>query len=154
MQSICLLLILSIIIISSGKAANEGTKNYLLGTLKRGRTLRLQFGNECSVDGSQFLKPVARIKILNFAAENRKRSKTGIRKVSAAEGVRDVFGRILAVAMLPIHSTYLAISLQKCLFLLPIVMGFPLRLTRQLSQKLLKANKKLFWQTSQSKQLW
>ena len=40
---------------------------------------------------------MARTKILNFAAENVKRSKTGIRKVSAAEGVRDVFGRILAV---------------------------------------------------------
>jgi len=44
-----------------------------------------------------FLKPVARTKILNFAAENRKGPKTGTRKVSAAEGVRDVFGRILAV---------------------------------------------------------
>ena len=83
--------------ISSGKAANEETKKYLLGILERGRTLRLKFETECSVDGSRFLKPVARTKILNFAAENRKRSKTGARKVSAAEGVRDVFGRILAV---------------------------------------------------------
>lgn len=83
--------------ISSGKAANEGTQKFLLGTLERGRTLRLQFENECSVDGSRFLKPVARTKILNFAADNRKRSKTGTRKVNAAEGVRDVFGRILAV---------------------------------------------------------
>ena len=83
--------------ISSGKAANEETKKYLLGILERGRTLRLKFETECSVDGSRFLKPVARTEILNFAAENRKRSKTGARKVSAAEGVRDVFGRILAV---------------------------------------------------------
>ena len=43
------------------------------------------------------MKPVARTKILNFAAENRKGPKTGTRKVSAAERVRDVFGRILAV---------------------------------------------------------
>jgi len=78
--------------ISSGKAANEGTQKFLLGILERGRTLRLQFENDCSVDGSRFLKPVARTKILNFAADNRKRSKTGTRKVNAAEGVRDVFG--------------------------------------------------------------
>ena len=65
---------------SSGKAANEGTNNFLLETLKRGRTLRLQFENECSVDGSRFLKPVARTNILNFAAENTKRSKTGVQQ--------------------------------------------------------------------------
>ncbi len=83
--------------ISSGKAANEGTKKFLLRTLERGRTLWLQFESECLVDGSRFLKPVSRTKILNFAAENRKQSKTSTRKVNAAEGVRDVFGRILAV---------------------------------------------------------
>jgi len=83
--------------ISSGKAANELTKNFLLGTLERGKTLRLQFEDECLVDGSRFLKPVARTKMLNFAAENVKRSKTAMLKVSAAEGVRDVFGRILAI---------------------------------------------------------
>ena len=32
--------------ISSGKAANEETKKFLLGTLKRGRKLRLQFVGE------------------------------------------------------------------------------------------------------------
>ena len=47
---------------------------------------------ECSVDGSRFLKPVARTKVFNFAAENMKQSKKKIRKVNAAEGVRDVFG--------------------------------------------------------------
>ena len=40
-----------------------------------------------------------RIKILNFAAENAKESKTALSRVNAAEGVRDVFGRILAVAV-------------------------------------------------------
>ena len=84
--------------ISSGKAANEGTKKFLFGTLERGRKLRLQFENDCSVDGARFLKPVARTKVLNFATENIKESKTKIRKVNAVEGVRDdVFGQILAV---------------------------------------------------------
>ena len=50
------------------------------------------------MDGSRFLKRVARIKMLNFAAENVKQSRTTNRRVNAAEGVRDVFGRILAVA--------------------------------------------------------
>ena len=50
------------------------------------------------MDGARFLKPVARTKVLNFATENIKESKTKIRKVNAVEGVRDdVFGQILAV---------------------------------------------------------
>ena len=48
--------------ISSGKAANEETKKYLLGILERGRTLGLKFETECSVDGSRFLKPVKILK--------------------------------------------------------------------------------------------
>ena len=36
--------------------------------------------------------------MLNFAAENAKRSKTAVQRVNAAEGARDVFGRMLAVA--------------------------------------------------------
>ena len=43
---------------------------------------------------------MARTKIKNFATENVKESRNGVRKVDAAEGVRDVFGRILAVAAL------------------------------------------------------
>ena len=61
--------------ISSGKAANEETKKFLLETLEQGRKLRLQFVGECLVDGSRFLKPVARTKVFNFAAENMKQSK-------------------------------------------------------------------------------
>ena len=76
----------------------EVTKTFLLGTLERGKNLRLQFQDECAVDSSRFLKPVTRVKMLNFAAENVQKSKTAVRRVNAAEGVRDVFGRILAVA--------------------------------------------------------
>ncbi len=107
-----------------------------------GRKLRLQFENECSVDGSRFLKPVART---NFAAENRKRSKTGAQKVNAAEGVRDVFGRILAVVAktIVIQSTYimfLAIPSRKCLFLLPIYSdGIPLKTDKATLTKILES---------------
>ena len=84
--------------VSSGRAANEATKRYLLETLNRGNKLRMQFEKECEEDESRFLQPVAKTKVLNFAAENVKSSKGAVRKLKAAEGVRDVFGRILAVA--------------------------------------------------------
>ena len=58
--------------ISSGKAANEETKKFLIGTLERGRKLRLQFEGECSVDGSRFLSQWQEPKSLIFAAENMK----------------------------------------------------------------------------------
>ena len=35
---------------------------------------------------------------MNFAAENVRKSKIKIRKINAAEGVGDVFGRIITVA--------------------------------------------------------
>ena len=43
---------------------------------------------------------MARTKIKNFATENVKESRNAVRKVDAAEGIRDVFGRIIAVAAL------------------------------------------------------
>ena len=71
---------------------------YSVRTLAWGKNLRLKFESECLIDGSRILKRVARIKMLNFAAENVKQSRTTNRRVNAAEGVRDVFGQILAVA--------------------------------------------------------
>lgn len=84
--------------VSSGRTAKDATSAFLLSTLERGKHLRLAFQDECAADTSRFLKPVTRIKMLNFAAENAKRSKTAVRRVNAAEGARDVFGRMLAVA--------------------------------------------------------
>ena len=74
--------------VSSGRAANEATKRYLLETLNRGNKLRMQFEKECEEDESRSLQPVAKTKVLNFAAENVKSSKSAVRKL---EGVRDVF---------------------------------------------------------------
>ena len=78
------------------RAAKEVTKTFIFGTPER-EGLWLKFEGECAVDGSRFLKPVARTKMLEFAAEDVKESKTAVRKMNAAEGVRDVFGRMLAV---------------------------------------------------------
>ena len=86
--------------ISSGKAAKDETTTFLLDTLTRGKRLRLQFEGECATDASRFLKPVSRTKINNFATENVKESRSAVQKVDATEGVRDVFGRSIAVAAL------------------------------------------------------
>ena len=43
-------------------------------------------------------KDCSKEKKLNFAAENVRQSTTKMKKLNAAEGVRDVFGRILMVA--------------------------------------------------------
>ena len=59
--------------ISSGKAANEGIKKFLLGTLERGRNCDSNL-----IYNSQVFKPVARTKVLNFRVKN---------KVNVVEGV-------------------------------------------------------------------
>ena len=86
--------------VASGKVAKEETKQFLLSVLGRGADLRYKFAKECETDSVRFLKPVSRTKILNFAAENAKRHRpsSADQKSKAAEEVRDVFGKILAVA--------------------------------------------------------
>ena len=85
--------------ISSGKATDQETKLYLLGSLSRGREWRLTFQQECSVDKTRFLKTIPRIRVKNFAMENNNKRKSMVATLkSAAEGVRDVFARIIQVA--------------------------------------------------------
>ena len=126
---------------ASGKVAKEETKRFLLPVLGRGADLRYKFAKECETDSVRFLKPVSRTKILNFAAENAKRHRpsSADQKSKAAEGVRDVFGKILAVAA---HSNS-AINLQHILSfpsliycsLLLIVMELVTKPKRLLSRK-------------------
>ena len=66
----------------------RGPRNFFLGHWSGGGNCDSNL--KMSVDSSQFLKPVARTKVLNFATENIKESKTKIWKVNAVEGVRDV----------------------------------------------------------------
>ena len=68
--------------------------------------------------------------------------------MNAAEGVRDVFGQILAVVdkssdTIDLHHV-LSYSITEVPLSFDIVMAFLSRRTRQFSQKPLKANKKLF----------
>ena len=83
---------------SSGKTVKKQTSKFLLGNLQRGKDLRLKFSTECSIEGTRFLKPVQKTKILNFASENVKASRNFSKRVEAAERVRDIFVRIIAVA--------------------------------------------------------
>ena len=82
--------------VSSEKTVKEQTSKFLLGTLQRGKDLRLKVLTECSIEGTRFLKPVQMTTVLNFASENVKASRNFSKRVEAAEGVRDIFGRIIA----------------------------------------------------------
>ena len=81
--------------ISTGKSAKKETEAYLLGTLERGSELRHKFESECTNDNSRFLRSIPRTSVTNFAAENVKPKSTGSK--NAAEDVRDVFARIIAL---------------------------------------------------------
>ena len=82
--------------LATGKTARPETKSYLLATLERVVQNRLIFESECKDDSSRFQKVVGKTKVLNFAAENVK-PKSLPHKIKAAEGVRDVFAKLLAV---------------------------------------------------------
>ena len=78
--------------LSSRKAANQETKDYLLSTLTRGAELKQKFEQQCvDDDGSRLFKPVERVKVLNFAAEQAKPRNAAGWKIKDAECVRDVF---------------------------------------------------------------
>ena len=84
--------------ISTGKAASSETKSYLLSTLQRGNEARHIFERECLTDSTPFMKTLSRIDIKNFAKENIKRKTMESRKSKVAEGVRDIFARLLTLA--------------------------------------------------------
>lgn len=67
----------SLVNIATGRATTSATESYLLNTLNRGKMAREQFQFEWDNDCDRFLKPVKRIRVENFAAENeKKRPKT------------------------------------------------------------------------------
>ena len=134
-----ILVFLSWLMDASPTSASEALGQFLLTTLERGQK------NEYAADNSRFLKPVPIIKMLKFASENTKRSKTAVQRIHAAEGARYVFERMLAVAA----DSSDAIDLQHILsyplkypFLWPIVMGHPWRQRKQFWQGCLNGKMK------------
>ena len=79
--------------ISTGKAASSETTSYLLSTLQRGNEARHKFERECLTDSTRFMKTLSRIDIKNI-----KRKTMESRKLNVAEGVRDIFARLLTLA--------------------------------------------------------
>jgi len=103
----------SLLNLATGKAAAHVTQKYLTGTLAAGHELHMKFREECAIDSGRLMKPIKRRPVANFAKENAKK-KTGNTKGKPAEGLRDVFIRILV-----------AIS-EKTNFNLRHVMKFPI----------------------------
>ena len=84
--------------ISTRKAASSETTSYLLSTLQRGNEARHKFERECLTDSTRFMKTLSRIDNKNFAKGNIKRKTMESRKLNVAEGVRDIFARLLTFA--------------------------------------------------------
>ena len=76
-----------------GKAASSETTSYLLSTFQRGNEARHKFERECLTDSTRFMKTLSRIDIKNI-----KRKTMKSRKLNVAEGVRDIFARLLTLA--------------------------------------------------------
>lgn len=83
--------------IATGKAASEETQDYLTNTLTAGHDLRVKFQEDCAADPERLLKPIPRRKVTNFAHENAKKGQRSGKGRPAAEGLRDVFIRMLVV---------------------------------------------------------
>ena len=79
--------------ISTGKATSSETTSYLLSTFQRGNEARHNFERECLTDSTRFMKTLSRINIKNI-----KRKTIESRKLNVAEGVRDIFARLLTLA--------------------------------------------------------
>ena len=79
--------------ISTGKAASSETTPYLLSTFQRGNEARHKLERECLTDSTRFMKTLSRIDIKNI-----KRKTMESRKLNVAEGVRDIFARLLILA--------------------------------------------------------
>ena len=90
----------SLVNLAPGQTASESTKSYLLNTLKREKEERKKFQDEWSNDCRRFLRPMKRIKVQNFAADNvmRKVKTSKSQNInSIAESLRDMFVHMIIV---------------------------------------------------------
>ena len=86
----------------TGRAATTETENYIVHTLQRGSRAREQFVTEWANDTGRFLKPVKKMPVKNFAAENEKKKKKGKTPAvenakKSAESLRDFFVRMIVI---------------------------------------------------------
>ena len=85
--------------LASGKSTLLNTSEYLLRTLKRGKEAQEKFTKEWRNELRRFLRPVKRTKIENFAAESTKSKTQYFHLKPSVDGLRDVFARLLIVAL-------------------------------------------------------
>ena len=123
--------------VSTGKAASLETTS----CIQRGDITKKKFEDECLTDSTRFMQTLSRIKIKNFASENVKQKTIESRKLNAAEGVRDVFARLLTIAAKESNTIdlrmYFPIRLQMSLSLAHAD-GTPLKTDKAVLTKLLE----------------
>ena len=91
----------ALINVATGRAATKETESYLITTLTRGHDARENFQREWERDASHFHKPLKRIRIENFAAENMKlrpKVRAAEMKALTSNSLRDMFIRMVIVA--------------------------------------------------------
>jgi len=87
--------------ISTGKAASNETKSFLLNVIEIGARARDEFIQNCVQDPKSFERPISRQRIFTFASEGatrKKKSSDGIH-VEEVKMERNLMGRLLAVAL-------------------------------------------------------
>lgn len=85
----------------SGRASASEVGDFLLGVPQMGREQKIQFIENCSEIPGTFEKPIKQNKIVNFASQCVKKIHKGTngRKEILLKMERDVFGRLLAIAL-------------------------------------------------------
>lgn len=85
--------------ISSGQATYTEITNFLLNIESIGNSQREQFILECSVNSDRFEKPIKRNNLLTFAKTLKKQKVVVNNKIQEIRMQRDLFGRLLAIAL-------------------------------------------------------
>ena len=83
------------------KQASKATEAYLLIVCEEGNSKRDAFVGECQKRDARFEQPIKKSKIWNFATENfsKKNETTQASKIQQAKGTRDIFCRLLFLAI-------------------------------------------------------
>ena len=91
----------SLMNVATGRVVTKATETYLINTLQRGKDAREKFQGEWDHNSARFMKPLKRIPVQNFAAENIKNQKIGYasseRAKKKAESLTDLFTRMIVV---------------------------------------------------------
>ena len=114
--------------------ATEEIEKYLLSILNDGKVKRNSFINECVEDENRFSKGIKITKIVNFAIKSQK-----VSKIASIRGTRDIFGRLLYLAVT--HG----ISLEKYLNILFFLSHHVSHIQTGLSHQSIKQQYTIIW---------